>query len=147
MFRGATGSKPPMFAPRSHRSLISLAFSPLENTASFRDVPVLPMWRSQAVRQLILVPPCGGSNPPAPANRFKNLAPFPWVIPTLPHFLIPTLVLFLFAASRTALHKLAPFARSSHTLKLRPLHVHTRCRRRLMRGQRHDLRLGQSGIA
>src|SRR5690349_17249152 len=29
--------------------------------------------RSQAVRQRILVPPCGGSNPPAPANRFKPL--------------------------------------------------------------------------
>src|SRR5262245_49975643 len=64
-----------MFAPLSHRSLISLAFSPLENTASFRDVPVLPMGRSQAVRQRILVPPCGGSNPPAPANRFNSLAP------------------------------------------------------------------------
>ena len=26
------------------------------------------MGRSQVVRQRILVPPCGGSNPPAPAN-------------------------------------------------------------------------------
>jgi hypothetical protein len=33
--------------------------------------------RSQAVRQRILVPPCGGSNPPAPATRFKRLAPLP----------------------------------------------------------------------
>jgi hypothetical protein len=26
------------------------------------------MGRSQVVRQRILIPPCGGSNPPAPAN-------------------------------------------------------------------------------
>jgi hypothetical protein len=27
--------------------------------------------RSQAVRQRILIPPCGGSNPPAPANQYR----------------------------------------------------------------------------
>src|SRR5215813_5586911 len=36
--------------------------------------------RSQAVRQRILVPPCGGSNPPAPANSFNRLAIFYLVI-------------------------------------------------------------------
>jgi hypothetical protein len=29
--------------------------------------------RSQAVRQRILIPPCGGSNPPAPANVINEI--------------------------------------------------------------------------
>jgi hypothetical protein len=29
--------------------------------------------RSQVVRQRILIPPSGGSNPPAPANVYKDL--------------------------------------------------------------------------
>src|SRR5450631_2685036 len=31
------------------------------------------MGRRQVVRQWILIPPCGGSNPPAPANKINRL--------------------------------------------------------------------------
>jgi hypothetical protein len=33
----------------------------------------VPLGRSQAVRQRILIPPCEGSIPSAPANRFNAL--------------------------------------------------------------------------
>ena len=39
-----------------------------KNDSSLRPVVRKQMGRSQVVRQRILIPPCGGSNPPAPAN-------------------------------------------------------------------------------
>ena len=57
------------------------------------------MGRSQAVRQRILIPPCGGSNPPAPASVSKALA-FPLrAVPTCRPNIIPTLGQDLFMLS------------------------------------------------
>ena len=41
--------------------------------AARRAVTLSNLGRSQVVRQRILIPPCGGSNPPAPANHFNGL--------------------------------------------------------------------------
>jgi hypothetical protein len=64
-------------------SLLSLRASDLVDTVAlailrarserYRDAVCLPVGRSQVVRQRILIPPFGGSSPPAPANILKGL--------------------------------------------------------------------------
>src|ERR1700735_5098509 len=50
-----------------HPELLSARFPPRP------FVPCDALGRSQVVRQRILIPPSGGSNPPAPANDFIRL--------------------------------------------------------------------------
>src|ERR1700686_1019884 len=63
------------FSPNSGPSLLkwlNSLYRPAlpEESARLRRFPVGSLGRRQVVRQGILIPPCGGSNPPAPAMRF-----------------------------------------------------------------------------
>jgi hypothetical protein len=52
----------------------TLPARPYERVAA-GAMPGQMVGRSQAVRQRILIPPCGGSNPPAPANTAPLVEP------------------------------------------------------------------------
>ena len=61
------------FLPLSGDDFTKIASSPLQARAVPTMVRPLEgiMGRRQAVRQWILIPPCGGSNPPAPATSLR----------------------------------------------------------------------------
>jgi hypothetical protein len=89
--------------------------------------------RSQVVRQRILIPPYGGSNPPAPATLFNALPLHRSAIPTLDRRIIPTLGRCLFFLD-LFINPRAPRSGGCHTLPLVPFHVEAGRARRFMRG-------------
>jgi hypothetical protein len=70
---GSPGVEPPAVAgafPLECRSEAAY------NSERFPEIGRFMMGRSQVVRQRILIPPCGGSNPPAPASHASHIFPY-----------------------------------------------------------------------